>query len=65
MSLALEPVPVVEQPVASTTSTLKMTIRNADRLTSSTNAPEQRHVSKLPLLERYRVLYLYGVTFIR
>jgi hypothetical protein len=59
MSLPLEPVPVVEQPVTSTTITLKMTIRNADRLTSSTNAPEQRQVSKLPLLERYHVLYLY------
>ena len=59
MSLALEPVLVVEQPVASTTITLKMTIRNADRLTSSTNAPEQRHGSKVPLLGRYRVLYLY------
>jgi hypothetical protein len=46
ISLALKPVPVEEQPVASTTITLRMTIRNADRLISFTKAPEQRSVKK-------------------
>jgi hypothetical protein len=59
ISLALEPVPVEKQPVASTTITLSMTIRNADRAIAFTKAPEQLSVSKLPPLERYAVLTMY------
>jgi hypothetical protein len=63
--LALNPFPVDEQPVASTTVTPSTTASNADCVICFKKTPEQWSVSKLSLLERQTSLTMCVFIFIQ
>ena len=64
ISLALNPLPVEAQLVASTTVTPNATVSNTTRVISFKKAPEQWSVSHLPLLEGQTSFIMYRFIFI-